>query len=68
VKIPKEAWRKDKARAYGLPCLSLDNHIRARNDHRIIKNLTSAMELMDYKSSNSNRWCAKLAIVVTHLQ
>ncbi len=33
VKIPKEAWRKDKARAYGLPCLSLDSRIQIRNDH-----------------------------------
>ncbi len=45
VKIPKDVWKKDKSRAYGLACLLMANHVQARNDLQTIGDLTSAMEL-----------------------
>jgi hypothetical protein len=43
VKIPKDVWKKDKSRAYGLPCSSM----AGGNDFQTIGDLTSAMELTD---------------------
>ncbi len=43
VKIPKDVWKKDKSRAYGLPC----SLMVSGNDLQTIGDLTSAMELTD---------------------
>jgi hypothetical protein len=44
-KIPKYVWKKEKSRAYGLPCLLMANHVQAGNDIQTTKDLTSATEL-----------------------
>ncbi len=45
MKILEDVWKKDKSRAYGLPCLSMANHVQAKNDFQTTGDLTSAMEL-----------------------
>ncbi len=47
VNLPKDAWRKDKARAYKLFCLMLASCAWIRNDHQAIGDVINAMGHMD---------------------